>query len=108
MGQMRFKQLKQCKCGEEMLTLPQDAKRHAPKDGTDGWYFTCSALGCGSTLFAKLDAVEEVCDCSQCLYDAETACSFDCDLGEECPGCYESRQEREEQEFESKKALGYL
>lgn len=49
----------------------------------------------------------EACECYDCL-DNEDSCFMDCDIGEECHGCLESKQAKDEAEFEEYRARGLL
>lgn len=47
------------------------------------------------------------CDCADCQ-DSEDPCAFDCDRAAECDGCRESRETREDTQFEIDCALGRI
>lgn len=49
------------------------------------------------------------CDCDDCAQDDDTACSFNCEKGEdECLGCRTAREYHEEIDYECARAQGRL
>lgn len=63
------------------------------------------------TMLIVQDAADDLaCDCSDCMTSDEGPCEFDCTLTnreQECVGCKEAREAREQIEFETRMTYGF-